>query len=86
MCAVNVGINPNGLAIQLTFRHRLQYSNHLHRLERKISQCRENTDKIINDLQGFSEAEEHLKNEYLIQKFVLGTSKFLLQVLFAFTI
>ena len=73
MCFANAGVFPNGSAMPLTLRQRLLYSNHLHRLERKISLCRENSIKIIKDLKGFGIAEDHLKNEYLIQKFVLGS-------------
>lgn len=67
------GINPDGSAVPLTARQKFMYSTPRQRLEAKIIDSRDKTERIAQDILGFSSAEDHLRNEYLIQNFVLGT-------------
>jgi hypothetical protein len=67
-----LGIYPDGTARPLTLRQRLLFESPYDRLVAKIQSARDRADQMLTDLSGFSDVEDHLKNEYVIQSFILG--------------
>lgn len=66
-------INPDGSAVPLTLRQRLFHKSPLNRLVAKINHAQRQAGRLEADLQSFTDAEDTLKNTYLLQHFVLGT-------------
>jgi hypothetical protein len=67
-----IGILPDGTYVPLTSRQKIFYKTPLERLQAKIRAARNESYLMTTDIIGFSATEDHLKNEYLIQHFVLG--------------